>query len=96
MTLKPAPGVLIIEPTQENQDGIYTGASHGKVIQGKVIAIGHDLVTDNQTYSMKDYGKVGDIVAFLTYEGEYDKLIIGNKTYHAVKIEDMRTRIYGK
>jgi len=96
MTLKPSPGVLIVEPIQEKEEAIYTGEKRGKVIRGKVIAIGSDLVTNTQTYSMRDYAKVGDTVAFLTYEGEYDQMVIGDKAYHAVKVEDMRSRIYDK
>ena len=100
MRFKPCPGVVVIQliktPSDKNQLN-YGQDTTSKIKKGKVIAVGDDDITSGGAQLlMKDYAKVGDIMYFLTYEGEYDQGKVEQESYHFVKIADLRSRVYEK
>lgn len=90
----PVPGVILIEPYIENSAVQTRTKAPSQLIQGKVIAVGDDYVTDYGTLLEADkYAKVGDEVIFLSYQGkDYDTVWIDNKEYYAILFKDMRLR----
>lgn len=90
--LTPAPGILIIEPLDTTTDAIINRApKFQKIKKGKVIGIGTTLITDFGTpVETASYCKIGDIVWFISYEDGYDEIKENNKTYHIVKVQDLR------
>ena len=93
--MTPAPGIILIEPLDETT-GIVVGKTTTRLLQGKVLATGINLITDFEAILEIDrYCQVGDIVAFLSYEGDYDWLKIDGKKLYFVKIQDLRGVING-
>lgn len=91
--LVPSPGILIAEliSSTETNSLILTSKSDSHLLKGKVIAIGDDLITDNNALLEKSkYGHVGDVIYFLSYEGNYDNAIIDDDKYYMVKWQDIR------
>lgn len=88
------PGIVIIKPLEEKANLIITNQTQTRLLKGKVIAIGIDLTTDQGAIlHQTKYIDTGDIVYFLSYEGNYDNFIENNEKYYAVKFQDLRCRI---
>ncbi len=96
MKFYPSPGIVVLEPLTDTSPN-WGDKKDTKIKQGKVIAVGPNLITDfNALLEMKNYAKVGDIVTFLQYEGAYDESYIDSKDYRWVKIQDLRGVINAK
>lgn len=92
MAIHPSPGILLIEPLDTKTNAILTGNKQfQRNKKGKIIAKGKNLVTDFGALIEIDwYGKVGDIVYFLSYEEGYDQIDENGKKYYLVKYQDLR------
>lgn len=92
-SFKPAPGIIIaeyIEPFDKSSLTI-TSKSESRLLKGKIVAIGGDLTTPmGNIIQAEKYGKVGNVLYFLSYEGNYDWRIIEGKKYYSIKFEDCR------
>ncbi|MBI3397362.1 co-chaperone GroES [Candidatus Woesebacteria bacterium] len=90
LSLKPAPGYLLIEPLEaqtKTASGIYLPDSAGEKPQkGTVRAVGDEETLDNGT-KRKPSAKVGDSVIYKKWGGNEYK--IDNKEYMFVKFEDI-------
>jgi co-chaperonin GroES (HSP10) len=94
----PSPGIAIIEEIKETetQGGIVGVTEKHRIIPGKIIAIGKDLVTDaGAILKANVYGRVGDIVYFIHYyeEGGYDVAIVNQTKYYTTKFQDFRFNV---
>jgi co-chaperonin GroES (HSP10) len=93
---KPAPGIIIAQQIEDSNKNTITitSKSDSHLNKGKVIAMGGDLTTPmGNIIKANKYCKVGDIIYFLSYEGNYDNTTINGKKYFAIKFEDMRFSI---
>lgn len=91
MKFTPMPGIVIIKPEKEEDRLTITNQNNTRLLKGKVVAIGINLVTDmNALLEMDRYTKIGDTVYFLSYEGNYDNVVIDNEKYYSVKVQDLR------
>lgn len=88
--LKPAPGIILIEKEQTNDDTIViTNTPKGRLLSGKIIAIGDDHITENGT-KISVPCKIGQTAWFLSYEGNYDVARVDNKDIYFVLFRDLR------
>ncbi|MBU6501156.1 MAG: hypothetical protein KGJ89_05310 [Patescibacteria group bacterium] len=88
MKFYPAQGVYIAE-LLEDKEKIFVDTRKTRLIKGKVVAINPVEVTDFGI-EIKTPIRVGDVVYFLSYEGDYDNAKIDGKTYYAVLRKDHR------
>ncbi len=96
MKFSPAPGIVLVEPIEEETKGLkLTESPKGQVGCGKVLAVGLTLPGDDDIPA-ELIAKVGDIVYFLKYEGAYDTFEYENKPYFVVKFGDIRGVMRGK
>ena len=88
----PSPGIVLIQPLQEASHKIIVqGNDNSRIQSGKVLAMGMEAPnSDTSKVAMNQYCKVGDIVYFLSYEGDYDSTKIEGQKYYLVKREDLR------
>jgi co-chaperonin GroES (HSP10) len=91
------PGLAIIESLEEknNNTFIVTGQSTGRIVKGRIVAMGPDDTTmTGELIKSEKYGKVGDIVWFLHYaiEGGADLGTIEGKQYIFCKWGDLRAK----
>jgi chaperonin GroES len=86
----PAPGFLLIDPEEaqkQTKSGIYLPDSHEeKPQQGKVLAVGDDLIHDSGT-QMPAPCKVGQIVVYKKWGGNEFK--IADREYLFIKFDDI-------
>ena len=92
------PGIAIIESLEQenNNSFIVTGQSQGRIVKGKIVAMGPDDTTQmGELIKSEKYGKVGDTVWFLHYaiEGGADLGTIDGKQYIFVKWGDLRAKL---
>jgi len=92
ITFKPSPGIILVEEITDSGDSLQLQLkSKNRTVKGKVKAVGPDLVTDfGTTLKTSSYAAIGDVVYFLSYEGNYDIISIDNIDYYVVKIQDLR------
>jgi co-chaperonin GroES (HSP10) len=90
----PSPGIVIISPLKKEEASIIgSDKSQGRIIKGKIIAIGgDDTTTMGEIIKASKYGKTGDIVWFLSYytEGGYDRMEVNGELLYCVKFADIR------
>ena len=88
----PAPGIYLVEPISDENTTIKLELkTKERVLKGKVLAVGRNQVTEGGALIETDwYAKAGDIVYYLSYEGDYDNAKIEGKTYYFVKYGDIR------
>ena len=88
-SVKPLMGYCLIEPqdaTTQTASGIYLPESaQEKPAQGKVLAVGDDLVIDGKV--IKSPVKVGDKVVYKKWGG--DEIKIDGKELKLVKFDDL-------
>lgn len=93
MTFKAVTGIFIIDPIKT--ENAWGESPQTQIRIGKVIDRGTNLLTDqNAILAMDSYAKVGDTVAFLAYDGGYDKIMVKNKEVYLVKAQDLRAVIH--
>ena len=98
MKFTPSPGIAVIELLKETENTaiVTSNKSSGRIIKGKVIAMGADDMTQSGTPIVgKTYARVGNTVWFLHYydEGGVDVGDIDGKKYYFVKWGDIRGHI---
>lgn len=90
LSLKPAAGYLLIEPTEPEKktaSGIYLPeSSEEKPQQGKILAVGPDETTDSGVKKSAPV-KVGDMVIYKKWGGNEVK--VEGKEYLFAKFEDI-------
>lgn len=97
MPLLPSPGIILLIPYESTNTLVLSQETKGRILKGKVVAIGPDLLTDFGTkLQRKDYAMAGDICYFLSYEGGYDVIKEGSDIYYLVKFQDIRGIIHEK
>jgi co-chaperonin GroES (HSP10) len=84
-----APGYLLVEPLKEKSEVTIIGEQKGRIGLGRVLAVGADAITDFGS-KVPCPCKVGDIIYFLQYEGEYDTVFIQGKKYIFALFKDVR------
>lgn len=93
-TFKPAPGIIIVHSQKDDTSSSRVKISNetkSRLVKGTILAMGAHLITPlGATISPRRYGKIGDTLYFLSYEGNYDNITINTETYYSVKFEDCR------
>lgn len=94
MQYHPVPGVCLIEPLEEESIVRTRAKEPSQLRRGKVVAVGDDYLTDqNAILKAENYAKVGEIVTFLSYQGDdYDTVYLDNKKYYITLFKDLRLR----
>jgi co-chaperonin GroES (HSP10) len=96
MKFNPRPGMVIIKPIKSNKPD-YSKINLGqntsaRIKKGTVVAVGKDGLTQiGAILKAEDYAKVGDVMYFLSYDGNYDVGDVDGEEYHFTKFEDLRS-----
>jgi hypothetical protein len=96
-TFYPHPGISIIKLLdRDHAESLVSSLKRNatQLLRGEIFVMGPPLLTDfNAIIQAENYGEVGDIIYFLSYEGGYDELVIEGVKYKAVKWADFRTKV---
>lgn len=88
LEFQPAPGTYIVEEIKDDT-GIILNSKGTRLLKGKVIAVGDLEHTDYGEFIAAPVQE-NDIAYFLSYEGDYDNVIIAGKKYYCVLRKDHR------
>lgn len=86
--LIPAPGTYLAEEIEDKEEVLLDHAKT-QLAKGKVVAVGEPEHVDRGVFIQAPV-KVGDIVYFLSYAGDYDWTKINGKKYYTVLRKDHR------
>lgn len=94
LNLKASPGIAIVEQIKGNQSQFAnTSQQPGRIIAGKILSMGeYDTTSSGEKVMPERYGKVGDIIHFMSYytEGGADIGTVDNKQFYFVKWAEFR------
>lgn len=88
----PSRGIILIqqeENTIDNEPIILSQEPKGRLLTGKIIAIGEPHITESGA-ELKLNCKIGQKAWFLSYEGNYDIARINGINYYFVLFRDLR------
>ena len=96
LNIKPLMGYVLVEPQEAEQKTasgiILPSSAQEKPAQGKVIAIGDDLILEGGKF-MSAPVKVGDVVVYKKWGG--DEIKIEGKELKLVKFDDLMAILEG-
>lgn len=86
-----SPGIAIVEPIEKDSSSLnITSKSESRILEGKVISVGPSTVDHGAIIMSLEFCQEGDVIRFLSYEGNYDNFMIDDKKYYCVKWQDIR------
>lgn len=93
MNISASPGIAIIEEIEEKEEGlVLSQKKEGRIIKGKILSMGSYDTQHGEKIEPERFGKVGDVVYFLSYyvEGGVDYGVVEGRKIYFVKWGDFR------
>ncbi len=93
-SITPAPGIILIEPLEHQEQSLTLGENRSYINKGKIIAVGAPLPTLMNT-TIPSPVKEGQICWFYGHDvdGPYDNFTEDGKKYYCVKFDDVRATL---